>query len=160
MLTSRIGGVMKVRRRRRMRRTTPCATLILVLLAAGCAAPRPAPQGQHAGSFSPSQLSGLRPGTRCRIDMVVPPTAAAGSYQRYVGTIGEVTNDGIVLADATEESRIEYATSPHRRPPRVKARETIRVPLAGIAAIRVAESAPSPADAASKSAVLDAPPPR
>ena len=74
--------------------------------------------------------------------MRLPPSVTSASYQRYAGTISEVTEGEIVLAQCTEESRVEYGTSPHRRAPVIQAREGMRIPIAGIAAIQVCDPPP------------------
>ena len=82
--------------------------------------------------------SNLRPGAFCRIEMRLPPSASYSSYQRYAGTIHEVTDEEIVLVQATEDSKVEYGSA-HRRSPSSQARDAIRVPIAGIASIQVSD---------------------
>ena len=80
-------------------------------------------------------VSELRPGCYCEIEMVVPPTAPEGSFHCYKGTIQEINHDEVVLADLLEESCLEYGTTTHRRSPTQQKREVVRVPLTGVDAI-------------------------
>lgn len=133
------------------------SVLTLPLLLLGCVSPLPQP-AETIPSINESSPSKLRPGAFCRIEMRLPPSASYGSYQRYTGTISEVTDEEIVLAQATEESKVEYGSA-HRRPPSSQAREAIRVPIAGIGAIQVSAASPAtPPPAASTAQPQPAPP--
>jgi hypothetical protein len=114
----------------------------MLLTAAGCSTSfwSKADTPQSVREIAPADV---RPGMLCQIDMVVPPTAASGSYQCYTGKVAEVTAEEIVLAGATEEGRIQYGTSPRRAAATVRERETVRVPIAGVATIQVADPPPT-----------------
>lgn len=96
----------------------------LLLTASGCAELRVV------------DVSELRPGTYCEIEMVVPPNAAENSHQKYMGWVKEVTHDEVVLTgDGTdqkvmEQTNIDYNGRSHAMTQRKH--DMVRVPLTGV----------------------------
>ena len=77
-------------------------------------------------------VSELRPGSYCEIEMVVPPNAADDSHHCYMGTVQEITHDEVVMTEVLETTNIDYSGSGHRRAPTEQKHKVVRVPLTGI----------------------------
>jgi hypothetical protein len=81
-------------------------------------------------------VSDLRPGTYCEIEMVVPPNAAEDSHQKYMGWVKEVNHDEVILTgDGTnqkvmEQTNIDYNGHSHAMTQRKH--DIVRVPLTGV----------------------------
>ena len=126
-------------------------SLALLAAVAGCATPFGSSTGEKPVASKPCEAKDLRPGMYCQLDMVLPPTAMSGSYQCYTGKVVAVTQEEIVLGDTAEDTKIDYETAPRRATPIARQRGTIRVPLAGIGSIQVAQS-PAPKSAPAQDA--------
>ncbi|MFZ1137121.1 MAG: hypothetical protein WAN69_19380 [Candidatus Korobacteraceae bacterium] len=92
----------------------------LLLTASGCA------------ELHMVDISDLRPGTYCEIEMVVPPNAAEGSQHCYMGTVQEITHDEVVLTTVMERTNIDYNGSGHTRALTERKHDVVRVPLTGV----------------------------
>ena len=78
-------------------------------------------------------VSELRPGRYCEIEMVVPPNAADDSRHCYMGTVQQVTKDEVVLTEVLETTNIHdngrrHSTSETKH-------KVVRVPLTGVVEI-------------------------
>ena len=98
----------------------------LLLTASGCA------------ELHQVDISDLRPGTYCEIEMVVPPNAAEDSHHKYMGWVKEITHDEVVLTgDGTdqkvlEQTNIDYNGSGHTRALSKRMHDVVHVPLTGV----------------------------
>src|SRR5580704_2870035 len=92
----------------------------LLLMTSGCAELRQV------------DVSDLRPGTYCEIEMVVPPNAAENSQQCYMGWVQEVTHDEVVLTKVKEQTNIDYSGSGHSHAMTERKHDLVRVPLTGV----------------------------
>jgi len=125
-----------------------CLAVCLLLAAgSGCGTKSLWFRGEGSPLLEKVNVSELRPGCYCEIEMVVPPTAPEGSFHCYKGTVQEINHDEVVLADLLEEICLEYGTTAHRRTPTQQKRKVVRVPLTGVDAIWALPPAKSDATA-------------
>jgi hypothetical protein len=117
-----------------------CAAAFLGLAVLGCATQYPVARNEGPPMSPKATASDLRPGVCCRIEMIVPLTASDDSYRSFTGEVSEVTPEEIVLADALEESCVDYQNSLIRPPVEKKDRGVVRVPLAGVASIGILDT--------------------
>ena len=103
----------------------------------------------------PIEAKDLRPGMYCELDMRMPPTAHPEAYRCYLGTVSEVTSDGVLLNDTIEESWEDYAPWSNTAPVEVL-RGTIRIPLTGVERIGITQPPTKPAAAHDSSIALPA----
>jgi hypothetical protein len=81
-------------------------------------------------------VTDLRPGTYCEIEMTVPPNASEDSHHKYMGWVKEVNHDEVVLTgDGTdqkvmEQTNIDYNGKAHAMTQRKH--DLVHVPLAGV----------------------------
>jgi hypothetical protein len=120
------------------------AVCLLLAAGLGCGARSFWLREQEGPRLDLVKPSDLQPGCYCEIEMVVPPTAPAESFDCFKGTVKEVNHDEVVLTNVLEESCIEYGTSSRQKVNQQK-RDLVRVPLTGVDAIWALPPGKSPA---------------
>ena len=135
-----------------MKRAVWIIATLMALTAGGCifGPVRSMPTRGNAPA-QPIEAKDLRPGMYCELDMRMPPTANPEAYRCYLGTVSEVTSDGVLLNDTIEESWEDYAPWSGTAPLEAS-RGTIRIPLTGVERIGIATPPPSRSAAAHDSA--------
>jgi hypothetical protein len=112
-------------------------------------------------------VSDLRPGTYCEIEMVVPPNAAEDSHHKYMGWVKDVNHDEVVLTGdgidqkVMEQTNIDYNGKAHAMTQRKH--NLVHVPLTGVVEIwaersktKTGASSGSPAGSAAPPAIATA----
>jgi hypothetical protein len=79
------------------------------------------------------EISELKPGAYCELDMVVPPNAGDESKHRYMGTVQEITHEEVVLTEVLETTNIDY--NGHRHSASESKHKIVRVPISNVVEI-------------------------
>ncbi len=101
-------------------RTLPfvlCLSAAALLAAAGCNCPMLSGQAAAKPPAQKPDLSKLRPGTQCRVELSLVDKRGGPSHVAYTGTVSRVQGDEVTLVDATRESGNEYGTPVDGRTP-------------------------------------------
>ena len=108
------------------------AACLLLIAGSGCGVNAPWSHRETGPLLESANISDLRPGRYCEIEMVVPPMSSRDSFHCFKGTIKEIDHDEIVLTDVLEENCIEYGAASRQPPPTQEKRDLVHVPLTGV----------------------------
>jgi hypothetical protein len=87
-----------------------CLSAAVLLAATGCNHPLFSKQAAAKPPAEKPDLSKLRPGTQCRVELSVVQNSGGPAHVAYTGTVSRVQGDEVTLVDAVRESGNEYGT--------------------------------------------------